>query len=85
MVSVESCMKLQEKFPCYRDRSNRGRFIKNSVIALETFISTKANYVYEVGDGWTLKTKDRSFVAQHEHTLIITDDEPIILTKENGI
>src|SRR5690606_26006457 len=61
------------EIPCYKDRLNRERFRKNSVIALETFISTGARQVYEAGDGWTLTTRDNSFVAQHEHTLIVTD------------
>ena len=73
------------EIPCFRDRWNRERFKKNSVIALETFISTKARYVHQAADGWTLLTKDRSFVAQHEHTLIVTDGRPIIVTVENGI
>jgi len=70
---------------CWKDRTNRQRFKKNSVIAVETFISTKAKYVYEAEDGWTLKTKDGSFVTQHEHTLVVTDGYPKILTHENGI
>lgn len=73
------------EIPCYRDRMIRARFRKNTVIALETFISTKARYVYEASDGWTMLTKDKSFVAQHEHTLIVTDGYPIIVTEENGI
>lgn len=70
---------------CWKDRMNRTRFRKNSAIALETFISTKAKFVYEQEDGWTLSTKDGSFVAQHEHTMIIRDGIPEILTWENGI
>lgn len=73
------------EIPCFRDRFNRERFRKNSVIALETFISTRANMVFEMEDGWTMKAKDNSFVAQHEHTLIVTDGAPIIVTAENGI
>ncbi|NUO02037.1 MAG: type I methionyl aminopeptidase [Saprospiraceae bacterium] len=69
----------------YPDRFNRKRLRKNTVVALETFISTKARYVYPMHDGWTMKTKDGSFVAQHEHTLIVTDGYPIILTGNNGI
>ncbi len=69
----------------YRDRFNTQRFRKNSVIALETFISTKSKYVHEQKDGWTMKTKDNSFVTQHEHTLVVTDGYPIILTSENGV
>lgn len=70
---------------CWKDRLNRNRFKKNSVIALETFISTNAKFVYEADDGWTLVTKDGSFVAQHEHTMIIREGRPEILTWENGI
>lgn len=73
------------EIPCYRDRYNKERFTKNTVIALETFISTKANYVYEDYDGWTLSTRDNSFVAQHEHTLMVTDEKAMIFTKGNGV
>ena len=73
------------EIPCFYDRFNQSRFKKNSVIALETFISTKARYAQDKGDGWTLVTKDGSFVAQHEHTLVITDTQPIIMTESNQI
>ncbi|MDJ1471961.1 type I methionyl aminopeptidase [Cytophagaceae bacterium DM2B3-1] len=70
---------------CYYDRFNKTRFKKNSVVAIETFISTRASHAYDKGDGWTLVTKDKSFVAQHEHTILVTDGKPIILTEANHI
>jgi methionyl aminopeptidase len=70
---------------CFRDRFNKKRFKKNGVIALETFISTRANHVYIEDDGWTYTTRDDGYVAQHEHTIIVTDGTPVIVTKENGI
>jgi methionyl aminopeptidase len=73
------------EIPCFYDRFNTARFKKNSVVAIETFISTRASQVSEKGDGWTLITKDGSFVAQHEHTIIVTDTKPVILTKANRI
>lgn len=73
------------EIPCFRDKNNKLRFRKNTVIALETFISTKAKEVEQLDDKWTFVTKDKSFVAQHEHTLIVTDDKPVILTKTNGL
>ncbi|GAB3759088.1 type I methionyl aminopeptidase [Spirosoma pomorum] len=69
---------------CYYDRSNKTRFKKNSVVAIETFLSTKASYAHEKGDGWTLIAKD-SFAVQHEHTIVVTDNEPIILTAANQL
>jgi methionyl aminopeptidase len=73
------------EIPCYYDRYNTKRFKKNSVVAVETFISTRAAFAHQLSDGWTMATKDGSFVAQHEHTIVITDGQPIILTAANGI
>lgn len=73
------------ELPNFYDRFNRERFRKDTVIALETFISTRARYVHTDEDGWTLKARDGSYIAQHEHTLIVTDSHPIILTANNGI
>lgn len=53
---------------------------EGTVLAVEPFISTKASMVTELGDGWTYVTKDKSFVAQCEHTIVVTKNEPIILT-----
>lgn len=69
---------------CYYDRSNKTRFRTNSVVAIETFISTKATYAHEKGDGWTLIAKD-SLAVQHEQTIIVTDEQPIILTAANQL
>ncbi|TGE28145.1 type I methionyl aminopeptidase [Hymenobacter metallicola] len=73
------------EIPCYYDRHNLKRFKKNSVVAVETFISTRASIAHQLNDGWTLATKDGSFVAQHEHTIVITDGPPLILTEANQI
>ena len=70
---------------CYYDRFNKARFKKNSVVAIETFISTKATHAHTLSDGWTLSGRDGTFVAQHEHTIIVGDDFPTILTESNGI
>ena len=51
------------------------------VLAFEPFISTSAEEVIELSDGWTFVTPDKSYVAQCEHTLIVTKDEPIIVTR----
>jgi methionyl aminopeptidase len=69
---------------CYYDRAIKTRFRTNSVVAIETFISTKASYAHEKGDGWTLVAKN-SLAVQHEHTIVVTDKEPIILTAANQL
>jgi methionyl aminopeptidase len=31
-------------------------------------------------DGWTIRTRDGSLAAHHEHTIVVTEGEPILLT-----
>ncbi|MBL7699043.1 MAG: type I methionyl aminopeptidase [Chitinophagaceae bacterium] len=65
----------------YRDRFDRRRFRKNDVVAIETFISTLSTSVNTSRDGWTLIGNRGGFMAQHEHTIVVTDGEPIVLTE----
>ncbi|MEP7110948.1 MAG: type I methionyl aminopeptidase [Ferruginibacter sp.] len=69
----------------YRDKSNLARFRKNSVVAIETFISTRSTIANTHADGWTLIGDKGGYVAQHEHTILVTDGIPIILTGMNEI
>ncbi|MFT3679054.1 MAG: type I methionyl aminopeptidase [Ferruginibacter sp.] len=69
----------------YRDRYNLARFKKNTVVAIETFISTTSTYAETLTDGWTMVGNKGGFMAQHEHTIVVTDKAPIILTEINGI
>lgn len=73
------------EIPNYRDRLNLTRFRKHSVVAIETFISTSSTLAVELNDGWTMVGNKGGYMAQHEHTLVVTDGEPIILTEMNGI
>ena len=50
------------------------------VLAIEPFVSEKEEYVFEEKDGWTLKTPNSSQTAQFEHTIVVTEGEPLIMT-----
>lgn len=69
----------------YKNRFDKRRFKKNSVVAIETFISTSSTYAVETADGWTMVGNKGGYMAQHEHTIVITDGAPIILTEANDI
>ncbi|HCA82814.1 MAG TPA: type I methionyl aminopeptidase [Flavobacteriales bacterium] len=69
----------------FRDKYNHNRFKKNAVVAIETFISTHSDIAVTLKDGWTMVGNKGGFMAQHEHTIVVTDVEPIILTWNNGI
>jgi methionyl aminopeptidase len=50
------------------------------VLAIEPFLTTGEGRVIEEKDGWSLRTKDKTIAAQFEHTVIITKNQPVILT-----
>lgn len=74
-----------DEIPNFRDKQNTERFRKNSVVAIETFISTTSTYAEPLGDGWTMIGNKGGFMAQHEHTIMVTDGKPIVLTEMNDI
>jgi len=70
----------------YYDKYDKSRrFRKDAVIAIETFIATKSTLADTAADGWSFVGNKGGFVAQHEHTILVTSGKPIILTAENGI
>ncbi|WP_417610515.1 type I methionyl aminopeptidase [Owenweeksia hongkongensis] len=69
----------------YKVRSNRERFRKNTTVAIETFISTNSTIAVELNDQWTLVGNKGGYVTQHEHTILVTDNSPVILTASNEI
>lgn len=69
----------------YNQYDTNRRFRKDTVVAIETFISTKSTLIKTASDGWGFTGNKGGFVAQHEHTILIGSDKPIILTAANGI
>ncbi|SDD02257.1 methionyl aminopeptidase [Paenibacillus sp. UNCCL117] len=65
--------------PVY-DPHDKRKLLEGQVITIEPFLSTGAKFAYEAGDGWTLRVPDDFFVAQYEHTIIVTKQQPIIVT-----
>ncbi|HAV76210.1 MAG TPA: type I methionyl aminopeptidase [Anaerolineae bacterium] len=57
-------------------------FILNEglVLAIEPFLTTGMGRTTQMKDGWSLRTADNAIAAQFEHTIIVTKNEPIVLT-----
>ncbi len=69
----------------FKNRFDLRRFKQNSVVAIETFIATDSSYASELNDGWTMVGNKGGYMAQHEHTIVVTNGKPIILTEANKI
>lgn len=57
------------------------RLTSGMTIAIEPMINLVGDEVYSLPDGWTVKTKSGSPSAHFEHTIAITADGPVILTR----
>jgi methionyl aminopeptidase len=66
--------------PNVRERGRSQTLWEGLVLAVEPFLTTGASHVVESPDGWTLCTPDGSRGAQFEHTIIVTQGAPIVVT-----
>ncbi len=54
------------------------------VLAIEPMVNMGGYEVKTLEDGWTAVTKDGSLSAHFEHTVVVTETEPEILSKRDG-
>lgn len=71
----------EPEVPNYGKAGHGPRLVPGMVIAIEPMINFKGDGVRVLGDGWTVVTKSGSSSAHFEHTIAITSDKPILLTK----
>jgi len=66
--------------PNFTDVTSRERLTSGLVITVEPIIAMGAGRCATAKDGWTERTVDGSLAAHFEHTVVITDRAPILLT-----
>ena len=50
------------------------------VLAIEPMVNLGSKNIVQENDGWTIRTKDNKPSAHFEHTIVVRDNEPEILT-----
>lgn len=68
------------QIPNYGPPNKGPRLQAGMVLAIEPMVNQGAYHVETLLDNWTVVTVDRKLSAHYEHTIVITDDEPMILT-----
>ena len=66
--------------PNYHDPLDTRRLHDGQVITIEPFVSTSSVGCRTAADGWTLISGHNNLSAQFEHTMVIRDGEPLIMT-----
>jgi methionyl aminopeptidase len=70
----------EPQVPNYGKRGSGPKLRSGMTLAIEPMINLGAASVRLLDDGWTVCTADGMPSAHFEHTILITDDEPEILT-----
>jgi len=68
------------RVPNYPDPEARQVLTEGLVITVEPIIAAGSGESFVAADGWTVRTADGRPSAHHEHTLVVTKGEPILLT-----
>jgi methionyl aminopeptidase len=66
--------------PNYYNPRQKDLLSDGLVITIEPIICAGSGMAVEGQDGWTIRTADGSLAAHHEHTIVITNDSPVVLT-----
>ena len=67
--------------PNYGTPGRGVRLQPGMVIAIEPMVNQKGHKVRVLPDGWTVKTQDGGLSAHFEHTVAITPEGPVVLTR----
>ena len=67
--------------PNYGEKGEGIELVPGMVLALEPIVNEGTRFVKMLSDGYTFVTKDHKRSAHFEHTILITNGEPEILTK----
>ena len=66
--------------PNYGTAGRGTRLCAGMTLAIEPMVNVGTEEVYELADGWTVKTRDSSLSAHYENTVALTSDGVIITT-----
>ena len=70
----------EPQVPNYGESNTGFRLKAGMVFAIEPMVNEGTQEVQLLSDGWTVITKDKKLSVHFEHTIVITDSQPEILT-----
>ena len=68
------------EIPNYGHPGRGPRLLRGMTLAVEPMVNAGSASIYQMSDGWTVRTADGKNAAHYENTILITDGEPEILT-----
>jgi methionyl aminopeptidase len=77
---VGRSMHEEPQVPNFVDPKSNDKLVPGMTIAIEPMVNAGRADIKILKDGWTVVTQDGSLSAHFEHTVLVTDGEPEILT-----
>lgn len=71
----------EPQIPNFKQKNRGPKLAPGMTLAIEPMVNAGRYDVYWLEDDWTVVTEDGSLSSHYENTILITKDEPIILTK----
>ncbi len=82
---VGRTMHEEPQVPNFDDGKKSPKLVPGMTIAIEPMVNAGVSDVRILKDGWTVVTKDGQLSAHFEHTVLVTESEPEILTCRSKI
>ena len=73
----------EPEIPNYGRAGRGARLYPGMTLAIEPMVNAGSYGVRVLSDGWTVETSDGALSAHYENSILITDNDPIILTDVN--
>ncbi len=70
----------EPEIPNYKVRGRGPKLVPGMTLAIEPMVNAGGFDVWWLEDDWTVVTQDGSLSAHYENTVLITEDEPVILS-----
>ena len=74
----------EPQIPNYGQPGRGPRLSEGMVLAIEPMVAMGRPDVKVLSDGWTAVTRDGSLAAHFEHTVAVTAEGPLVMTRPNG-
>jgi len=77
---IGSALHEEPEVPNYGSPGRGPRLVAGMTLAIEPMVNMGGHGIKRLSDGWTVITLDGALSSHYENTILITKDEPIILT-----
>ncbi len=81
---IGSSLHEEPEVPNFVEKKSSPRIVEGMVLAIEPMVNSGSSKVRGLKDGWTIVTADSKQSAHFEHSVAVTTDGPLVLSRREG-